>query len=315
MSSKGKAAHRAALPLYLLLQKSDTFGLVCQAANWLSIWIANMSQNPLVEQAKQGNINAIASLMNRLLKSQGMLANVERDGDRLEILIESDLRSLDDEVRIPKRQVLVGMLRKWFITLEVQTVSSITISWQQTGSDEPAWTEEINLGDLETAIVRENGGIIEPPSPPKIPPLPVLPRKSMLERNNLGDRAHGEKNQPASPDLDEMFAGIESPEPLSNINLTNNPNYSQDPDVLFLSDVPSIPDATNISNFDSETTSPTSNILGRTLLKTPIFALQLVQYVVVCVIIMVALIGIHTAFGGGSKAPKASSISTQIHNK
>lgn len=59
-----------------------------------------MTQNPLVEQAKQGNVNAIASLMNRLLKSQAMLANVEREGDRLEILIESDLRSLDDEVRI-----------------------------------------------------------------------------------------------------------------------------------------------------------------------------------------------------------------------
>ncbi|NUN63179.1 hypothetical protein HCU40_00090 [Pseudanabaena biceps] len=60
-----------------------------------------MPQNPLVEKAKQGNVNAIASLMNRLLKSQAMLANVEREGDRLEILIESDLRSLDDEVRIP----------------------------------------------------------------------------------------------------------------------------------------------------------------------------------------------------------------------
>ena len=53
-----------------------------------------MTTNPLVEQAKQGNVNAISSLMNRLLKSQAMLANVEREGDRLDILIESDLRSL-----------------------------------------------------------------------------------------------------------------------------------------------------------------------------------------------------------------------------
>jgi hypothetical protein len=279
-----------------------------------------MAQNPLVEQAKQGNINAISSLMNRLLKSQGMLANVERDGDRLEILIESDLRSLDDEVRIPKRQVLVGMLRKWFITLEVKTVSSIIISWQQTGSVEPAWTEEINLGDRGTAIVRENGGIIEPPSPPKIPPLPVLPQKSMLERNDFGDRAHSEKNQPDSPDLDEMFGGIESPEPLPNINLTNNlnadlenPSSSQDSDLLFFPDGFSIPDATNIRDFQSETTSPASNASGQTfswqtLLKTPIFAFQLAQYVVVCMIIIFALRGIHTAFGGGSKVPKASSI-------
>jgi hypothetical protein len=275
-----------------------------------------MAQNPLVEQAKQGHINAIASLMNRLLKSQGMLANVERDGDRLEILIESDLRSLDDEVRIPKRQVLVGMLRKWFITLEVKTVSSIIISWQQTGSVEPAWTEEINLGDRGTAIVRENGGIIEPPSPPKIPPLPVLPQKSMLERNDFGDRANSQKTPTASnPDLDEMFGGIESPEPLQNINLANDLNSdlestssSQDRDLSFFPDAPATPNATNISDLESETTSSASNNSWQSLLKTPIFAFQLAQYVVVCMIIIFALRGIHTAFGGGSKVPKASSI-------
>ena len=272
-----------------------------------------MSQNPLVEQAKQGNINAISSLMNRLLKSQGMLANVERDGDRLEILIESDLRSLDDEVRIPKRQVLVGMLRKWFITLEVKTVSSIIVSWQQTGSVEPAWTEEINLGDRGTAIVRENGGIAEPTSPPKIPPLPVLPQKSMLERNDFGDRANSKKKPNA--DLDEMFGGIESPEPLQNINLANDLNSdlestssSQDRDLSFFPDAPATPNATNISDLESETTSSASNNSWQTLLKTPIFAFQLAQYVVICVIIIFALRGIHTAFGGGSKAPKASSI-------
>ncbi|MCY7333690.1 MAG: hypothetical protein LH649_13780 [Pseudanabaena sp. CAN_BIN31] len=277
-----------------------------------------MSQNPLVEQAKQGNINAIASLMNRLLKSQGMLANVERDGDRLEILIESDLRSLDDEMRIPKRQVLVGMLRKWFITLEVKTVSSIIVSWQQTGSDEPAWTEEINLGDRRDTIVSENGGITEPPSQLKILPLPVLPRKPMLERNDLSDRANSQKPPTASnPDLDEMFGAIESPEPLPNINLTNNLNSdlestssSQSQDLLLSPNFPAIADTA--SDLETETTSSASNTSRQTfswqsLLKTPIFAFQLAQYVVICVIIIFALRGIHTAFGG-SKAPKASSI-------
>ncbi|MCA6543731.1 MAG: hypothetical protein IM576_10835, partial [Pseudanabaena sp. M074S1SP2A07QC] len=141
-----------------------------------------MTQNPLVEQAKQGNVNAIASLMNRLLKSQAMLANVEREGDRLEILIESDLRSLDDEVRIPNRQVLVGMLKKWFITLEVKNVSTISVSWQQTGCDEPAWTEEIYLVEQEDLNINENGGITESRQRPKIPPLPVLSLKSMHDR-------------------------------------------------------------------------------------------------------------------------------------
>ena len=164
-----------------------------------------MSENPLVEQAKQGDVNAIASLMNRLLKSQGMLANVERSGDRLEVLIESDLRSLDDEMRIPKRPVLVGMIKKWFVTIEVKTVSSLKISWQQTGAEEPAWTEEIFLVEQEAQDTEEtqinnvsdpnavgnalddvlgNGGLSELKARLTIPPLPVLPRRAMPEQSS-----------------------------------------------------------------------------------------------------------------------------------
>lgn len=260
-----------------------------------------MTQNPLVEQAKQGNVNAIASLMNRLLKSQAMLANVEREGDRLEILIESDLRSLDDEVRIPNRQVLVGMLKKWFITLEVKNVSTISVSWQQTGCDEPAWTEEIYLVEQEDLNINENGGITAASQRPRIPPLPVLPLKSMLERNDRSDRANSENKPPASsPDLDEMFGDTSFPEPLPNIQATNyldsdleNTHSSQD------------------SDFPLETTSSANSISWQALLKTPIFVIQLAQYVVVCVIIIAALRGIHAVFGS-SKAPKAASISTQL---
>lgn len=279
-----------------------------------------MTQNSLVEQAKQGNVSAIASLMNRLLKSQGMLANVERDGERLEILIESDLRSLDDEVRIPKRQVLVGMLKKWFVTLEVKTVSSLTVSWQQTGFDEPAWTEEIHLVEQEDLNISENGGITETSQSLKIPPLPVFQPKSMLERNDLNNRTHSEKAPTASsPDLDEMFGEIDSPEALPNINSSNSQNSNlgntqstQDSELLFFSDVPPIPENTNISDFQSEISPPANNISWQTLIKTPTLVIQLIQYVVVCVIIIVTFRGIHTVFGS-SKDPKAtSSISPQL---
>lgn len=263
-----------------------------------------MAQNPLVEQAKQGHVNAIASLMNRLLKSQGMLANVEREGDRLEILIESDLRSLDDEVRIPKRQILVGMLKKWFLTLEVQNVSSIIVSWQQTGFEEPAWTEEIYLVEQSGQKISENGGVDQAQRRPSIPPLPLLPHKSIPERNKpSGDRNLGD----SSPDLDEMFGEIDSPTSLPNLR---DMQSSQDPELLFLSDVPSIPD--HISNIPSKPTAKsTNNFAWHNLFSTPIFAIQMVQYIAICAVIILGLRGIHAAFGS-VKTPKAASISPQV---
>ena len=231
-----------------------------------------MSENPLVEQAKQGDVNAIASLMNRLLKSQGMLANVERSGDRLEILIESDLRSLDDEMRIPKRPVLVGMIKKWFVTIEVQTVSSLKISWQQTGSEEPAWTEEIFLVEQESqqtqgddlsdpsgkvlGNVLGNGGLLETKAGLTIPPLPILPRRAMSEpsspEQSILEPSSPEQSRDlvnsdasaTSPDLDDMFGETKVSESLQSISIPEylssdlgNTQSSQEPDELWIDDV------------------------------------------------------------------------------
>lgn len=296
-----------------------------------------MAQNPLVEQAKLGNVNAIASLMNRLLKSQGMLANVEREDDCLEILIESDLRSLNDEVRIPKRQILVGMLKKWFVTLEVQTVSSIKISWQQTGADQPAWTEEIFLVEPDNRDISQNGGITEPQRRPKIQPLPVFPSPPMHESNLSSDRAANQSNPPSSsPDLDEMFGEINSPKPFPNTISVSNLNSDlsfdlssdlesskspQDEELLFFADVPPTPEPQEeISSFQSEPpfepqselTSPSrsSSPAWQTLIKTPSFAIQFLQYCVICAIIILTLRGLHAALGS-NKAPKAASIAPQ----
>ena len=291
-----------------------------------------MAQNPLVEQAKQGNINAIASLMNRLLKSQAMLANVEREGDRLDILIESDLRSLDDEVRIPKRQVLVGMLKKWFLTLDVATISSIKISWQQTGFDEPAWTEEIYLLEQEGLNISQNSGLEDTQGQTKIPPLPIFPPKIMrndehppshdLHGSDRPTVASTNASADTSADLDEMFGEISSPVALPNIpplperlSTSPEPKSLQESEFLILSDIPAVPnDEDNnqeISDLQPATPLAFNNLSWQNLLTTPTIAIQFVQYLVICGIIILTLRGIHTAFGS-SKAPKAAIIPTQI---
>jgi len=308
-----------------------------------------MTENPLVEQAKEGDVNAIASLMNRLLKSQGMLANVERSGDRLEILIESDLRSMDDEMRIPKRPVLVGMIKKWFLTIEVKTVSSLKISWQQTGSEEPAWTEEIflveqeaqetqgnNVSDTSGKVlgnVLGNGGLSETKARLTIPPLPVLPRRAMPEQSR--DRVNSDLSA-TSPDLDAMFGETNVSQSLQSISVPEylssdieDPQSFQKPDVLWLTDashqevvdtgidekVGSAIDeeiSGEIENVQTEEISPVVNPLGKILFQTPSLPIQFAQYVVICAVIILALRGIHTALGT-TKAPKTTSaISTQL---
>ena len=269
-----------------------------------------MAQNPLVEQAKQGNVNAIASLMNRLLKSQAMLANVEGDGDHLEILIESDLRSLDDEMRIPKREILVGMLRKWFITLEVQKITHLTISWQQTGFEEPAWTEEIYLYGLESsnaADINENGGITEPAPKRRIPPLPAFPPLPMLQKNNSSDRANITPTPVSSnADLDEMFG--EATE-----TTFANTSSSSEPDLLLLSDVPPVNASVDLQDSQTEAIGNPIDSLLSGLLKTPSFAIQLAQYIAISLLIILGLRGLHAALGGSiSKAPKSAAIPTEI---
>ncbi|NMF57472.1 hypothetical protein [Pseudanabaena yagii] len=282
-----------------------------------------MAQNPMIEQAKQGNVSAITALMNRLLKSQGMLANVEREGDRLEVLIESDLRSLDDEVRVPKRQVLVRMLKKWFRTLEVQTISKITISWQQAGFDAPAWTEEISLLDDDTDItditdIPQNGGGAASQERPRIPPLPIFPPKSM-RNDEQRDRSSEKISSTSETDLDEIFGEVSHPVSLPNIptrqNFSSESEYKQpfpEAEPFFLADVPAIPDSSPTDEGISDFQSPKFTFNPRTLttiFTTPSFAIQLIQYVLICGVIILTLRGIHGVFGGG-KAPKAASIET-----
>jgi hypothetical protein len=295
-----------------------------------------MTQNPLVEQAKEGNISAIASLMNRLLKSQGMLANVERIGDRLDVLIESDLRSLDDEMRVPKRQVLVGMLKKWFITLDVQNVSTIVISWQQAGSVEPAWTEEVALVETENRLdqepseISQNSGVIPTTEPRKLPPLPVFPPKPMLERNSpTGDRPLSLDAQlpiapKASPDLDEMFGDTDGFDVSDNTAIAIEPLVQPPMPSPNLDPFPTLNDETNTSlsdmSVETELTAPDSaanlpsnrQFSWQSLLSTPSVSFQFLQYLVVCAIIVVGLRGIHAALGGGTKAAKPAAIAPEL---
>ena len=99
-----------------------------------------MTQPHLLEQAKQGDPQAIAALMNKSLQPKDMTAYVERQGDHLDVVLKSD--------RIPNRQALTAFVEQGIHNLGVETIRSVTVSGQQLGASSSAWTEQLDLNPL-----------------------------------------------------------------------------------------------------------------------------------------------------------------------
>ena len=138
-----------------------------------------MTQANLLEQARQGDPNAIAALMNRTLQAKGITANVERTGDRLLVRLEAE--------QLPNRQAMTTFVQNGILGLKTQVIQSIEIQGQQKGSDRSAWIQEIYLGapvaSAPDSPPTRSGGdlassdlqspLLNPPPPP--PPLRPAP--------------------------------------------------------------------------------------------------------------------------------------------
>lgn len=87
----------------------------------------------LIQLAQQGNADAIATLMNRSLKAQGMTATVRNRGDRLEVLLESE--------QVPVPETALAFVRKGLLALGITSIEQVQVSGQQLNASTPAWTE------------------------------------------------------------------------------------------------------------------------------------------------------------------------------
>lgn len=91
----------------------------------------------ILEQAKQGNPNAIAALMSRSMKSQGIDVKASLDGRCLEVILEA--------AKVPTPATTVSFIRKGMTNLGVHSIDTVRVSAYQTGDSTPAWQEEIVL--------------------------------------------------------------------------------------------------------------------------------------------------------------------------
>ncbi|MEH1871244.1 hypothetical protein [Nostoc sp.] len=107
-----------------------------------------MTQPNLLELARQGDVEAIASLMNRHLHSKGINAQVAFQDTYLEVILESDQEL--------NQQVLVAFIRKGLTALGSASIEIVKVYGQQTGKEFPAWSKEFNLGIAEAELEAVN---------------------------------------------------------------------------------------------------------------------------------------------------------------
>ncbi|MEH2295525.1 hypothetical protein [Nostoc sp.] len=103
-----------------------------------------MTQPNILKLAKQGDVQAIASLMNRHLHPKGIAAKVAFNDTCLEVIIES--------AEVPNQQILVAFIRKGLTALGAASVEIVKVYGQQTGKDFPAWSQEFDLGIAEAEL-------------------------------------------------------------------------------------------------------------------------------------------------------------------
>ncbi|MEI1375255.1 hypothetical protein PQG02_17670 [Nostoc sp. UHCC 0926] len=135
-----------------------------------------MTQPNILKLAKQGDTQAIASLMNRHLYPKGITAKVALKDACLEVILES--------TQVPNRQTLVAFIRKGLTGLGAASIERVKVYGQQTGKEFPSWSQEFHLGMVEAeteTIDKENSS-----SNPQILTICI---------NFSGDTAQGLTNQ------------------------------------------------------------------------------------------------------------------------
>lgn len=96
-----------------------------------------MNQPNPMEAAKQGDASAIASLLNRSLKPQGITAKVSLKGDCLHVMLEAE--------QVPNQQVLVARIRNGINSLKAEAIKKVKVYGKQIGEEFPDWNEEFEV--------------------------------------------------------------------------------------------------------------------------------------------------------------------------
>ncbi|MDZ7958851.1 MAG: hypothetical protein RMY34_13375 [Aulosira sp. DedQUE10] len=96
-----------------------------------------MTQPNLLKLAKQGDVKAIVSVINYLLKPKNITAKAILRYECLEVMLES--------AQIPEQASSVDFMRKLMLNLRIESLNSVKISGKKIGHKSAAWIDYIYL--------------------------------------------------------------------------------------------------------------------------------------------------------------------------
>ncbi|MBE9233877.1 DUF4429 domain-containing protein [Cuspidothrix issatschenkoi LEGE 03284] len=96
-----------------------------------------MSQDNLLALAKQGDVQAIASLMNRSLQPKGITAKVALKDTCLQVMLES--------AQLSNQKALAEFVQKGVTALGIPSIERVKVYGKQIGDDFPAWSNEFEI--------------------------------------------------------------------------------------------------------------------------------------------------------------------------
>jgi protease PrsW len=97
-----------------------------------------MIHSNIVEQAKQGDASAIATLMNQYFQPQGITAKASLTQGSLQIILESE--------QVPDRAKVIPFIRQELSTWQPKSVTLVRVGGRQNGDEFPVWEETLSLG-------------------------------------------------------------------------------------------------------------------------------------------------------------------------
>lgn len=158
----------------------------------------SLQQPNLTALAKQGDLNAIAALMNRALQPRGIIVKVAHQNGHLRVLLEGQT--------VPDQTILAPYIRKGIVALQIPELHTLDVVGRLKGTNIAVWSETFALTVAGAEISTTPSTQPEPAK--QVHEQPV--ENSARDNVTTTQESHSASNPevPSSADLDAIAAHL-----------------------------------------------------------------------------------------------------------